>query len=407
MRLDIGWADLASALVGIAARRPEARARRIEGAWSEDALVCFSVRSALDLLLSAAALPAESEVLCSAINIPNMAELLSRHGLVPVPLDVDPETLLVSPARLEAAIGPRTRAVLLAHLFGTRAELGSFGRIARAHGLLLLEDCAQAFCGDGYRGHDGADASFFSFGMIKTATALGGALARVRSPALRARMRDLQAAYPFWPRRLFLARAAKAGLLKLVSAPPCYTAFCALCGLRGADLDVLLHRAVRGFPGDDWMERIRRRPPAPLLALLERRQRSYKSERVAPRAGAGRRLLGALGATLESPGAAGELHTYWVFPLLAPDPERAVRGLRRAGFDATRMSSLRVLEPPAGSDAPHPRESRSLLERIVYVPVVPELSPAEWEALTGALAELEVEPAPERGVPVPRPGGTQ
>ncbi len=57
-------------------------------------------------------------------------------------------------------------------------------RIAEAaarHGLLLWEDCAQVFTGlGGYLGHPRSDATFFSFGVIKRATALGGGVARIR-----------------------------------------------------------------------------------------------------------------------------------------------------------------------------------------------------------------------------------
>lgn len=53
--------------------------------------------------------------------------------------------------------------------------------VASRHGLLLWEDCAQVFTGlAGYLGHPESDAAFFSFGVIKRATALGGGVARIR-----------------------------------------------------------------------------------------------------------------------------------------------------------------------------------------------------------------------------------
>lgn len=56
---------------------------------------------------------------------------------------------------------------------------------AARHGLLLWEDCAQVFTGrDGYLGHPESDAVFFSFGVIKRATALGGGLARIGNTAV-------------------------------------------------------------------------------------------------------------------------------------------------------------------------------------------------------------------------------
>lgn len=57
--------------------------------------------------------------------------------------------------------------------------------LAARHGLLLWEDCAQVFTGlGGYLGHQESDAAFFSFGVIKRATALGGGVARIRDAAV-------------------------------------------------------------------------------------------------------------------------------------------------------------------------------------------------------------------------------
>lgn len=57
--------------------------------------------------------------------------------------------------------------------------------VAARHGLLLWEDCAQVFTGlGGYLGHEESDATFFSFGVIKRATALGGGVARIRDVAV-------------------------------------------------------------------------------------------------------------------------------------------------------------------------------------------------------------------------------
>ena len=157
-RLDIGWSDLAAALAGcLIPRRQAAVVEQLERLWSPggEAIACLSVRSGLDLWLSAMQLPPGSEVLVSAITIPDMLRIIRDHGLVPVPVDVNEEHLAVNPASLERALTPRTRAVLVAHLFGTRLPLEAVVRFCRQHKLLLLEDCAQAFSGVGFDGHPG------------------------------------------------------------------------------------------------------------------------------------------------------------------------------------------------------------------------------------------------------------
>ena len=74
-----------------------------------------------------------------------MVRIIRGHGLRAVPVDIDPETLAPRPWMLEVALTPRTRVVLVAHLFGGRMDLGPVARFARERGLLLVEDCAQAF----------------------------------------------------------------------------------------------------------------------------------------------------------------------------------------------------------------------------------------------------------------------
>jgi perosamine synthetase len=111
-------------------------------------------------------------------------------------VDVDSGTLAVRPWALEAALTPRTRVVLVAHLFGGRMDLGGLAKFVKDRGLLLVEDCAQAFQGPKRMGDSEADVSMYSFGTLKTSTALGGAVLRVRDGEVLSRMRGIQASYP-------------------------------------------------------------------------------------------------------------------------------------------------------------------------------------------------------------------
>ncbi len=222
IRLDIGATDLAFAALQCLrpADRDEAQTR-LEELWSPagDALACHSVRSGFDLLCAAQAWPRGSEILFSALNVKGMVKIAERHGLTPVPVDLDLGTMGPRLEDLERAITGNTRALVVAHLFGARLDLDPIVAVARRHGLLVIEDCAQAFAGDAFRGHDDADLSLFSFGPLKTATALGGALLRVRDPALRLRMRSLQARHRQQTRRSMAVRVAKFAALKLLSQP--------------------------------------------------------------------------------------------------------------------------------------------------------------------------------------------
>jgi dTDP-4-amino-4,6-dideoxygalactose transaminase len=105
----------------------------------DDVIACLSVRSGLDLMLGQLALPAGSEVLVSAVTIEDMMRVVRHHGLVPLPIDVDPADLSPRLDAIDAAVTPRTKALLVAHLFGTLIPMQPFADKAREHGLLLWE----------------------------------------------------------------------------------------------------------------------------------------------------------------------------------------------------------------------------------------------------------------------------
>ena len=262
---DISFADLAFALRAcVLAREPRAE-QRVLDAWAggESGLACLSVRSALDLLLEALALEPGDEVAVSAITHPDMVRVLEAHGLRALPVDVDFETLTPRAEILERLIGPRTRAVLVAHLFGARADLEPLAHVCRTHGLVLIEDCAQSFRGPDDSGSPLADVSLFSFGAIKTATALGGALVRAQDRELLERMSALQARWPAQARRAYAARVLKFAGLVALARPRAYWLFERSVRLVSKDFDSFVAGAVKGFPGPTLLPRIRRRPPQP------------------------------------------------------------------------------------------------------------------------------------------------
>jgi dTDP-4-amino-4,6-dideoxygalactose transaminase len=104
-----------------------------------------------------------------------MARIVSEHQYVPVPVDVSVVTLSPDVEQIKIRTTKRTRAILVAHLFGSRIKLDAISEIARANNLQLWEDVAQGFDGVELHPDNLADISFYSFGMIKTRTALGGA----------------------------------------------------------------------------------------------------------------------------------------------------------------------------------------------------------------------------------------
>jgi dTDP-4-amino-4,6-dideoxygalactose transaminase len=102
---------------------------------------------------------------------------ITGNRLVAVPVEPDPASFNLDPACVEAAIGPRTRAIMAVHLYGQLAEMPALRSLAGRHGLLLVEDAAQAHGAafDGRRAGAFGDAAGFSFFPTKNLGALGDA----------------------------------------------------------------------------------------------------------------------------------------------------------------------------------------------------------------------------------------
>jgi CDP-6-deoxy-D-xylo-4-hexulose-3-dehydrase len=97
------------------------------------------------------ALRAGDELITVAAGFPTTVNPALQYGLVPVFIDVDIPTYNAVPKLIEAAITPRTRAIMLAHTLGNPFDLGEVVRIARQHNLWLIEDCCDAL-GSRYNG---------------------------------------------------------------------------------------------------------------------------------------------------------------------------------------------------------------------------------------------------------------
>jgi dTDP-4-amino-4,6-dideoxygalactose transaminase len=108
------------------------------------AISCASGTDALILALKAAGIGAGDEVITTPFTFVASAGSIANVGAKPVFVDIDPVTFNIDPHGIASAITPRTRAIMPVHLFGLAANLGAITEIADAHGLLVIEDAAQA-----------------------------------------------------------------------------------------------------------------------------------------------------------------------------------------------------------------------------------------------------------------------
>jgi dTDP-4-amino-4,6-dideoxygalactose transaminase len=126
---------------------------------------CGNGTDALYLTMRALGIGPQDEVVTVAHTFIATAEAIGLTGARPVFVDVRPDTLLMDPEALEAAITPRTRAVVPVHLYGQPCDMDRIMAVARRHGLKVIEDAAQAH-GARWRGQrvgSIGDAACFSF----------------------------------------------------------------------------------------------------------------------------------------------------------------------------------------------------------------------------------------------------
>ncbi len=135
-----------------------------------DVVACGSGTSALTLILRAMGIGAGDEVVVPAFGCAPLAAAPANLGAIPVFADIDPSTLVVDPAAVAAAITPRTRAIMPAHMFSVMADMPRLREIATSHSLRLIEDSAvaQGAVLNGRPAGVWGDAGVFSFVQVKS-----------------------------------------------------------------------------------------------------------------------------------------------------------------------------------------------------------------------------------------------
>lgn len=178
MRSEIDQATLAALAAAQYIGGPNVRAFEQEAAaycGVRHAIACASGTDALLLSLRACGVKPGDEVITTPFTFVATASTITLCGARPVFVDIDPRTCNLDPARVEAAITPKTRAIAPVHLYGQPAHLEPLAELCRRHNLRLVEDAAQSF-GAEYGGRkSGAygDLGCFSFYPSKNLGAFG------------------------------------------------------------------------------------------------------------------------------------------------------------------------------------------------------------------------------------------
>ena len=159
------------------------------------AIGCSSGTSAISLVLEALGIGPGHEVVTVGHTFAASASAIRHAGAVPVFVDIEPAAYTMDPACLEAALTPRTKAIMPVHLYGTSCDMPAIAAVAERHGLVVLEDAAQAH-GASWNGQPAGSqgrAATFSFYPGKNLGAYGDAGAiTTNDDALAERLRKLR-----------------------------------------------------------------------------------------------------------------------------------------------------------------------------------------------------------------------
>jgi dTDP-4-amino-4,6-dideoxygalactose transaminase len=338
--LDSGWFVL-----GDEGRAFEAEFAQALG--SEHAVGVASGTDAIDLALRALGVGPGDEVVTQANTcIPTIAAI-ERAGATPVLCDVEPEAGTIDPDSLAAVITMRTRAVIPVHLYGQVGDLGAVLAACERRGIPVLEDCAQAQ-GATYDGRPAGTigaAGAFSFYPTKNLGALGDGGAVVTQDAALAARLNLLRQYGQADRYEHVARGVNSRLDELQAAL-----------LRAKLPHLAAGNARRNAIATRYDEALAD-APVPALRRLEDRQ-----------------------------------HAYHLYVVLAPDRPAFQTALADRGV-ATLVHYPHPVhghEPYAalGRGAVALTVSEDLAERVVSVPLYPELTDAEVEHVATVLSEV-------------------
>ncbi|EJF29467.1 UDP-4-amino-4-deoxy-L-arabinose aminotransferase [Enterobacter sp. Ap-916] len=160
---------------------------------NKHAIAVSSATGGMHVTLMALGLQAGDEVITPSLTWVSTLNMIVLLGAEPVMIDVDRDTLMVTPEAIEAAITPRTKAIIPVHYAGAPADIDAIRAIGERHGIPVIEDAAHA-AGTEYKGKHvgGKGTAIFSFHAIKNMTCAEGGLIVTDDDQFANRIRSLK-----------------------------------------------------------------------------------------------------------------------------------------------------------------------------------------------------------------------
>ena len=160
---------------------------------NQHAIAVSSATAGMHVTLLALGIQPGDEVITPSLTWVSTINIITLLGATPVMIDIDRDTLMLTPELIEAAITPRTRAIIPVHYAGAPADIDAIRAIGERHGIPVIEDAAHAagcYYKEKHVGQQGT--AIFSFHAIKNMTCAEGGLIVTDDAALADRMRSLK-----------------------------------------------------------------------------------------------------------------------------------------------------------------------------------------------------------------------
>lgn len=371
------------------------------------AVCVLSGRVGLFLILKNLNLAPGDEVILPSFTFYAVPQMVVHLGLKPVFIDVDPRTYNIDIQKLEEFIknkrkvnsktgqltnrltGKPIRVIIATHLFGLPSRIESICALAKKHGIIVIEDCAQA-CGAEVGGQKLGTfgyASFFTFGTTKNLPALGGGLVASNDQKLIAKIRKEVNGYPLPNGREKLLLLLQAIIMKLATGKIFFTCLIfpliKAFGLRGKDV---VRDLFRESPKEDGKRREKRM--AYFQARLGREQLAKLDSSNGIRKENGGLLIQALAERKNIPLPRQEDNIFVSFPLLVKERKQFRKKLRYRGIDTSQgylndCSNLAIFNR---FKTPSPNAERAERE-IVHIPIYPGLSSKELQYISRVIKD--------------------
>lgn len=342
---------------------------------TEKLLTTLSVRTSWDLFLTAMDWPLGSEVIMTAVNIPEMVKIPRYHGLIPIPVEINFKELKATAEDIEAKITPLTKCIMVSYLFGCEYDITEIIKVAKKHNLMVIEDSAESFHGPQSTGHPDADLSLYSFGTIKINTSYGGCLTIVRNnDALYRKMKQIYETYPHTGNKLFVKKTVKNifPLIGLNWKPLNKFGRYVLNQKLGIDHREMMVSLIRGFPDEDgFLEKFRKQIPVAMMAMLLIRLKAFnlaEFEKKTQNLRDAQTML--VKGGVEVPGHETKNRNFWLYPFTTDEKETMFNKLQEKGIDVYKRSTqLKLVESPVGSKYEYPEKTKAFFEKLLYLPL--------------------------------------